>query len=690
MAASIHQLKARVADQASAERQGSASPLHDELQFSFRRQIAALLERFFDAADDRLFEYGERAGGTSQLDYLHTMRSLRAQRDAVQQRFMAAVTEQLRPGWKPQAVAGTAMQSRDLKLIEDELVEQRLAVETTRQRIESHCETVLFEFKQRLASARRQFGLQLLDAQFAPGALCLALYEGLQEIDIKVDLLVVVLKIFEQVARTDLRVIYTELNTLLDAHGAAGESPALPRPALPDSAAGRNGPPREGTAAAPGVVPPTTASLAIRALAANAAAFESLLRAPRTAAAPAQQSLDAALSEMISAARNPAPPQWVSAAILRAAASSWLFDEILGDSNIPPSLHGDLDGLRAPFVRASLLEEGFVSDAAHPLRKLIQDLALLAASAKIGGPEEVCHVRGIVAEVGARLEGLMPRRDLHATSSVDEPTVQSFTDAVREATRLRRDRLIKSARERSTEIVNHGVERHLAAIELPAPVSQVLEKVFGPLLGLVLLRSGGASPCFAQARALLDEFLGTVAHGLAGAPSEAGFAARVVRAVASIGFSAVRQGEVRALVETAFGSGPLLVQAQPSVPFPPAAAAHHPRHGVEGVEVSEISCAEIESCARELFVPGNWFHIHTTDNGGETRWMQVERCLPEQGQVAFTGLLGAQSSVRQLQKLIFEVLSGQCEHVTGNPQPAGSMARLAAAFGGGIHSAHAV
>ncbi len=678
MAASIHQLKARVADRAPVESKGTAALLYDGLQYSFRMQTAALLDRFFDAADDRLFEYAERAGGTSQLNYLHTMRSLRTQRGAVRERFMAGVSEQLRPGWKPQAVAGTAIQGRDLKLIEDKLAEARLAVEMTRQRIESNCEIALFEFKQRLSSARHQFGLQLLDVQFAPGALCFALSEGLQEIDIEVDLLVLVLKIFEQVARTELQTIYKELNTLLDANGVQSESGSRPQTVAPGPAADSTQ--RGGTAASVAMTP-TAASTAIRAIAADATAFEFLLHLHPTATASAQQSLDAQLSEVISSARNPAPPEWVSAVVLRAAAGSWLFDEILGDSNIPASLHDDLNGLRTSFVRASLLEETFVSDAVHPLRKLIQDLATLAATAKIAQPEEVANVRGIVAEVGSRLEGLIPRRDLRSTSIVDEPTVQSFTDAVREATRMRRNHLIQCARELSTEVINQGVERHLAAIELPGEVSQTLERVFGPLLGLVVLRSGRASPYFCQARALLDEFLGIVAHGLAGAPSETGFPARVVRAVAGIGFSAAHQSEVLALVETAFRSGPLMVQAEPAGSFHLAATAHHPRLGMQGIEVSEIPYAEIEACASELFVPGSWFRIHTTDNGGEMRWMQVEHCLPEQGHVAFTGLFGAQSSVRQLQKLIFEVLSGHCEHVTGNLQSTRSVSTLAFTFG---------
>jgi len=101
MAASIHQLKARVTSSIAVESKDAAALLDESLRSGFRTQTAALLDRFFDAADDRLFEYGERAGGASQIDYLHTMRSLRTQREAVRERFMAAVAEQLRRAGNP-------------------------------------------------------------------------------------------------------------------------------------------------------------------------------------------------------------------------------------------------------------------------------------------------------------------------------------------------------------------------------------------------------------------------------------------------------------------------------------------------------------------------------------------------------------------------------------------------------------
>ncbi len=696
MAATIHQLKVRTAGNAAVGSKGAAALLADDLERSFRAQTLALLDQFLDMADDRLFEYAGRAGGKRQLDYLLTMRTLRAQRAPIGKRLAEAVTEQLQPGWRPHAVARSEALSHDLKMIEDKIVEQRLAIETTRQRIESNCGVAFSEFKQRLEDARHRFGLQLLDVQFSPRALCLALSEGLRQIDVEVDLLVLVLKIFEQAACTYLPTVYLELSTLLEANGAHGAPRPPAQPLAPAPAADCKPATQEMAAAAPAIVAPATAaSSPIRTIAANAAAVEALFRQLRTAVKPAQQSLDAQLAEAVSSALHPAPPEWANAVVLRAAASSWLFDEILGDSNIPASLHAALDVLRAPFIRASLLEEKFVSDAAHPLRRLIQDLASLAVAAKIARPEEVSSIRSIIGEMGSRLEGLALRRDLHSTSAVDEPTIQSFAVAAREAAGLRRNGLIKRARELSTKTIGQGVERHLAAIVLPADVSQTLEKAFAPLLGMILLRSGQASPSFQEAQALLDEFLGAVAHGVIDALEEPGLPARIAKAAAGAGFSVAHQIEVCARVENAFRSGHLMVQAAPAAVHPAcsgpvdAGAAHDPWGELPGVEVCEVSHSDIEACAKEIFVPGSWFRVAPTEGGGEVRWMQVEQCRPEQGQVIFTDFIGAQQSVRQIQRLVFEVLSGQCRCITGKLQSDRSLARLASAFGTAGASRHA-
>jgi hypothetical protein len=209
-------------------------------------------------------------------------------------------------------------------------------------------------------------------------------------------------------------------------------------------------------------------------------------------------------------------------------------------------------------------------------------------------------------------------------------------------------------------------------------VTLALEKAFGPLLGLILLRCGAEAQAFHQAQGLLDEFLGMVAHGTAGLPSEADFAARVAQAAAKVGFSAARQEELRALVETAFRSGPLLAGAADAAT---QAAGGFSWQQAQGLEVTEVSDSELEACAMDLFTAGCWFRVRSADGPGELRWMQVDRCDAPQGQVVFRGLLGAAPVVRSLQRLLFEVLCGECQHISSNLRSALAVAKLARAFG---------
>jgi len=638
MTASIHQLKAPVADPAGAE---TATPLSDRLQGAFSAEALALLDRFLDAADDRLFR---QSGCDDQAGALDAMRLLRTERPALRQRFAAAVAAQLRPGWRPHAIASTA-QSHSLRLIDDRVMEERLALQTTCQRLENSCAGALFDLKNRLEAGRRRFGLRLLDVQFAPTALCLALAEALRSVELDVELLVVVLKIFEQAARDSLEASYAVLNRLLGEHGLGGE----PVAAQPAPAA--RGPAQQQPAAA---LPADAASLAIRAIAANAGALESLLRL-HGAAAPASP-LDSQLHEAIDAARGGAKAEWAEAVLLRAAATSWLVDDILVDSKVPSDLRDGLESLRGPLARASLVEDNFIRDAEHPLRKLARDVATLAATARIVPPKEQSGIRDFITEMGFTLERELPARDLRATAGVDERTVQCFSETAREAGAQRRNALVRRATEIAGETVARAVERQFAGASLPEKVTLALEKGFGPLLGLVLLRTSRGSAAFTQALGLLEEFVAAIAHGVpAGA---AGMVDRIVGAASSAGLSGSFQNGIRALLQDALDCAPVVTAAAGA-----AAARHDPWNPAPGLEVGEISCGELESCARELFVPGNWFRLRTQDEGGAARWMQVEHCDVASGQVAFADAFGRRQAVRRLHLLVFELVSGQCEPI---------------------------
>jgi len=637
--------------------QDAAARLTRALQGAFRDRAQDLLDRFLDAADDRLFEYSERTG-SAQPSYLQLMRRLRAERPEVRACFAAAIDTRLQPGWRPHALAAAEAPPREegLRLIEDRVVEHRLAVQTTSQRLEGSCGEALYDFKQRLEAARRSLGLRLLDVQFAPATLCFALAEGLAKVEIEAEQLLVLLKIFEQIGRAGLEAVYAELAALLGARGIEG-APAAPV--------------RERPAAAEPAAEAQAASLvAIHALAANSAAIAALLRLP-AAVAPAQLALDRQLAEALHAAQGQAAPAWAGAISLRAAAGAWLFDDILNDTNIPRGLRGELEGLRAPFVRAALLENDFMRDSAHPLRRLIQDVATLAATARLAPPQEVSGVRDFIAEMGFTLERTLPQRDLHGAAAVEDPVVRSFSEAVRSAGGERRGLLARQAREVATQAVGEGVDRHLPGVTLPESLALALEKVFGPLLGLVLLRAGRSAKAFGQAQALLDEFLFAMARGPAAAGTD--LVARVARAAEAAGLSTGYRAALAPLLEEALRAAPLAAPQAAAAP-----QANDPRADEIARRVAEVSATEIEACAQALFQPGGWFRLRGGD--GAAQWMQVERCDTAQGRVAFTAPYG-QSTVQSLQRLLFEVLAGKCEHIGGGPQSERLLAGLARKLG---------
>lgn len=651
MTATAQQMHSQHTD---SPRDSGATLLTQALQAVFRGRALELLDRFLDTADDRLFEYSERAGA-AQSTYLQLMRRLRTQRGEVRARFASALDTRLEPGWRPHALAAAEAPGGEpgLRLMDDRTVEHRLAVQTTSQRLEGSCGSALYDFKQRLEAARRAPGLRLLDVQFAPAVLCFALAESVAVVEVEAEQLLVLLKFFEQIGRSTLEGVYAELAMQLGACGIEG-APVAPMVNPTPAAAAES------------------ASLAIHALAANTAALAALLRLP-AAAAPAQLALDRQLAEATRVVQGQAAPAWAGTVALRAAAGAWLFDDILNDANIPPSLRGGLEGLRAPFVRAALLEDKFMHDAAHPLRRLAQDVATLAATARLAPPRAVSGVRDFIAEMGFTLERTLPQRDLRAAPAVDDPALQSFSEAVRAAGGERRGLLVRQAREVATQTVGEAVDRHLPGVAVPESLALALEKVFGPLLGLVLLRAGRSSRAFGQAQALLDEFLGAAAQGpITGTD----LVARVARAAAAAGLSAGYQAGLTPLLEEALRAAPLLA---PGAIGAAAAPAHDFWNPTPGLEVAEVSADEIAACASALFQPGGWFRLRGAD--GVAQWMQVERCDAAQGQVAFTAPCGGAAAVQPLQRLLFEVLAGNCEHIGGGPHSDRLLAGLARKLG---------
>lgn len=174
----------------------------------------------------------------------------------------------------------------------------------------------------------------------------------------------------------------------------AGDSLAALRGALLGRAA-----PRVDASGARGVVvdPAIAAMLLERALGELDAAQRA---SPADGPAPAQNVLRAMKSAQVA-------PQLDAAGAASFDALAMVFDEILDAPQLPDAIKAIIGRLQIPLLKVALLDAAFLSDAAHPARRLLDSMAAAVAGLPetIGGDHPVCvKLRSAAAVVQTEFE----------------------------------------------------------------------------------------------------------------------------------------------------------------------------------------------------------------------------------------------------------------------------------------------
>ncbi|MYL25689.1 MULTISPECIES: DUF1631 domain-containing protein [Halomonadaceae] len=388
--------------------------LRDRAAVRFR----TLLDAFFDSADDALFDLSERSrSNAEQTTYFDAMRELRMQRKSMTLAFQQWLSRAFNEGGHFEPAPGRHSEGESdlesLSLVEDDDLEEQVAVDNMIQRIRNRYTDQVELLRQRVAELLRNPELASSRNPLGPEVICHGLAEACSSLSIDIRSRLVIYKLFDKLLINQLDNLYTEANQHLSDEGVL---PNLKNP-MPQrqrrntsqgAPAGTAGQTSSGPASGDGAE--QSSGTDIRSL------IEMMHSGGGQGGGMPSGSMGAGQGFPVIGAGQGATPvqtselvQMLSGVQLSAEASqaggmvpvvqglvnsndrnvrqvdsdvinlvSMLFDFILEDRRLPETMQALIGRLQIPMVKVALVDPAFFERGGHPARKLLNELSSAA------------------------------------------------------------------------------------------------------------------------------------------------------------------------------------------------------------------------------------------------------------------------------------------------------------------------
>ncbi|MCR6702464.1 MAG: DUF1631 domain-containing protein [Dokdonella sp.] len=536
------------------------------------KRIAGLVGVLFENIDDALFDLAEKAeNNAAQTQFFDGMREVRKKRHLVERRFQEQVTRTFnefaegrarvaRPDVTPQAGAG-------LSLVDDQELEQSLAVSGMVAKANSRWSRALFQINQRLSVLTGGGSVDDAINPIGPAALGDAFREATREFDLGLHVRLIVYKLFDRYVMSGLDGLYEEVNAELiqagvlpqiaatpvrapgaagtysppAAHGAAGApQPAVGEPApahggydqasawqaelyqtLNKLLAGRRGHPHdiglpaalEPEPAAPPVLSPVDLLSALTILQSQNPQVAHRHHAQAGSIADAAQAVQQIKHDLLEQVER------IGAADGHHHVSSadedtidlvgMLFEYILQDRNLPAEMQAVLSRLQIPYLKVAILDRHLFAQRAHPARRLLDALA----QAGLGWSEEADPDHRLLDRVRQSVEKILTDFDDDlAIFQRELESFEAFLEQGRKRAGLAEQRVAEAARgrERLQDARRTAAREILLRIDervLPPIIHAVLSRPWANYLVVALLRHGEQSEEWRNGLRFVDEFV---------------------------------------------------------------------------------------------------------------------------------------------------------------------------------------
>jgi len=529
----VVQLESHLRARARLTPQESASALKGCRELALERMSGALAG-MLDRVEDELFALAERAPERdAQNVYLDARSQARERRAAIESTFRQHFVECFNRKVLGEPASPAPAADTELQLVDDNALEERLAVDEMAGNMRNACEGELFALRERMSYLLERPEMEDDANPVSPATIMAALKDACDQIPSDFRVRLAVLRQLEGHAQAELQRIYKDMNALLVERrilpdvrvGARRNAPSRPAPvATPEMPPAPPAPqdlfgtlaqllaaPASGAQVQPGVVAQAGLAQPATVPAPQSAFIDELTRLHREMPAlPAGSAPVNVLHELRSAPKAGALESLDATTIDIVAL---LFDYVFEDPHIPAAVKALLARLQIPTLKVALLDKTFFSSKAHPARRLID----LLAEAAMGLDESSPGAAPLLALVGNVVDGILSEfaTDLaHFEAMVAR--VESFMEECgrAEAEVVQRSARLIEAREREEIARLVGEDevsrRLLARMWVPAPVRDMLLETWTRAFASVQLAEGEGSPAWKELVLTMDDLLWSV------------------------------------------------------------------------------------------------------------------------------------------------------------------------------------
>ena len=530
------------------------------------KRINGLVSNLFENIDDALFDLAEKAENNSvQTGYFNGMREVRKKRQLVErmcQEHLSKIFRDFAAGkLEPMKPEVAAQASEGLSLVNDQELEESLAIGSMVAKAESRHAPQLHAVNQRLSMIRGGASVENDTNPIAPAPLCHAFRLAMREFELELQARLIIYKLFDRFVMNNLDMLYGEVNHQLIQAGVLPQirdkhtqnaarmpgGPAVAGPAahgLPAEAvdAGYGG----GYAGGGGEYDPASAQLAeiygtVRSLLAMRRGTRAEFN-PQAASLPSFAPIDllSALTILQNQAMLPqAQPTTAADAALvvqhmkqelveqagkfqadhKAQVAGpdedtidlvgMLFQFIVQDRNLPPVMQAMLSRLQIPYLKVAIIDRHLFTQKAHPARLLLDQMA----QACIGWSEESDRDHRLYDKVKDSVELLL--KDFDDDVGIFErmrADFENFVDTSKKRAELAEQRAAEATRGReklhqARRIAATEIRKRIDGRQLPSMIQSILTRPWANYLVLTLLRQGEESKEWKQALRFADEFI---------------------------------------------------------------------------------------------------------------------------------------------------------------------------------------
>ncbi len=515
------------------------------------RHMQAMLQRMLDNADDALFAMADKAEtNAEQTLYFDSMRIVRLNRQDIERDFQQKLRdnfERFRNGAPPEDPPTVELSLENLSLVEDNDLEESLAITNLVMKIRNHYGQAIHAIEQRLGAIAPDQRIDDDNNPLGPKAICQAFSDATRDLETDLKIKLIIYKLFDRQLCQEIGELFDAVN---DEFIRAGVLPTIKAtirrtpgssalPAGTDAATDTDVPAFSGGTAEGGDGDLLTALQQL--LAQRRAAAPGMGTLAGGAPAPAPVATPDVLSALTALQQQPAtlpagvgdlpPGEQIRMAMgsqlgmaegqavaLQGADNdmidvvAMMFEYILDDPNLPDAARALIGRLQIPMIKVAILDKGFLASRAHPARKLLNGLAEAGLGLDDEPADDNRLLETMTAIVERVLEDFTDDMALFDELLAELEAFQERRRAEEEARQAetRRELEMREQEELARSWVRETLKEALAGKELPKEVLKIIMGPWHAVMTHTYLEQGEESALWKNQRRFIDVLVWSV------------------------------------------------------------------------------------------------------------------------------------------------------------------------------------